>query len=195
MTKEPNEEMSEELEEAQIEEPQSEEITISEAQVERALEKFRLEQNFWAGVVGGGIGACIGAALWALVTIMTGYQVGWMAVGVGFLTGIGVRLLGKGVDAYFGHAGAVLALLGCGLGNLLAICGMVSEQEEIPFFDLLSQLDFEIIKELMVATFSPMDILFYAIGIYEGFKFSIRQLTPEDLAQVIAQDTEVGQEG
>ena len=33
----------------------------------------------------------------------------------------------------------------------------------------------------MVATFSPMDLLFYGIAVYEGYKFSFRQVGPEDL--------------
>jgi hypothetical protein len=37
----------------------------------------------------------------------------------------------------------------------------------------------------MAATFSPMDLLFYGIAIYEGYKFSFRQLTDEDMARVL----------
>ena len=149
---------------------------------QHALELLKSEQNLTSGILGGAIGAVLGASVWAGVTGVTGYQIGWMAVGVGFLAGFGVRLLGKGIDRAFGVAGALLSLAGCGLGNLLAVCGLLSNQEGIPFFDLLSRLDLEMVAELMVATFSPMDLVFYGIAMYEGYKFSFRPLSPEDLA-------------
>ncbi len=148
---------------------------------QHALELLRSEQNLTSGILGGAIAAVVGASLWAGVTFVTGYQIGWMAVGVGFLAGFGVRLLGKGIDQVFGIAGSLLSLAGCGLGNLLAVCGLVSNQQGLPFFDVLSRLDLEIAEGLMMATFSPMDLLFYGIAMYEGYKFSFRSLTPEDL--------------
>jgi hypothetical protein len=36
--------------------------------------------------------------------------------------------------------------------------------------------------DLMKATFSPIDLLFYGIAVYEGYRFSFRQVTPEELA-------------
>ena len=123
----------------------------------------------------------MGAALWAVVTITTGYQIGYIAVAVGFLVGFAMRQFGKGTDQVFGVVGAVLALLGCGLGNLFSACAVLSQQEGIPFFDVLSVLDLEIISELMAATFSPVDLLFYGIAIYEGYKLSFHQLTAQDL--------------
>lgn len=42
-------------------------------------------------LIGGLIGAAIGAAIWVAVGHFTGYEVGWIAWGVGFLAGLGVR--------------------------------------------------------------------------------------------------------
>ena len=36
----------------------------------------------------------------------------------------------------------------------------------------------------MKVMFSPIDLLFYAVGVYEGYKFSFRQLTEEEIASV-----------
>lgn len=38
--------------------------------------------------------------------------------------------------------------------------------------------------EIMKVMFSPIDLLFYAVGVYEGYKFSFRQLTEEEIASV-----------
>jgi hypothetical protein len=37
------------------------------------------------------------------------------------------------------------------------------------------------VPEVMMDAFSPMDLLFYGIAIYEGYKFSFRQITEEEL--------------
>ena len=155
--------------------------SIDPAQLQHALENLSSEQNLFLGVLAGAVAALGGAALWAVVTITTGYQIGYLAVAVGFLVGFAMRQFGKGTDQVFGVVGAVLALLGCGLGNLFSACAVLSQQEGIPFFDVLSVLDLAIISELMAATFSPVDLLFYGIAIYEGYKLSFRQLTAQDL--------------
>jgi hypothetical protein len=49
------------------------------------------------------------------------------------------------------------------------------------FFEVLGRLDPAVSFELMKATFSPMDLLFYGIAVYEGFKLSPRQITEEEL--------------
>jgi hypothetical protein len=81
-----------------------------------------------------------------------------------------------------GFVGATLALTGCLAGNLFSVCAVISKQEAIPFFDLISRLNPLIIIDLMKATFSPIDLLFYGIAVYEGYRFSFRQITQDELA-------------
>jgi uncharacterized membrane protein YsdA (DUF1294 family) len=141
------------------------------------------QQNLPLGLVGGLIAAIVGAVIWGAITVLTKFQIGWMAVGVGFLVGYTVRILGKGVSSSFGVVGAVCALLGCVLGNLLSTCGFVSIQNSIPFFQVV-HIVLErpgAISDLMIASFSPMDILFYGIAVYEGYRFAFRQITQEEL--------------
>jgi hypothetical protein len=137
------------------------------------------------GAIAGLAAAMIGAAVWAGVTIVTEYQIGWMAVAVGFMVGYAVRVGGKGIDSTFGYLGATLALLGCAAGNLFATVGFVANQESASFLDVASRLDLTIIQEIMVATFTPMDLLFYGIAVYEGYKLSFRQLSQEEMAALL----------
>jgi hypothetical protein len=132
------------------------------------------------------VAALVGAAAWAGVTVATGYQIGYMAIGVGFLVGYAIRLAGKGVTSVFGVVGAVLALLGCALGNLLAVTALLAQNDGIPFLQALPQLNPQLIQELMVAFFSPMDLLFYGIATYEGYQLSFRQLSPEELEGMLS---------
>jgi hypothetical protein len=169
--------MDQHQESAQAEEA----MDIDPQMAELAFEKFRSEQNLLGGVVAGAVAALVGAAIWAAVTVVTEFQIGWMAVGVGFLVGFAVRIAGKGIDRSFAVAGALLALLGCVLGNLFAICQVIATNEQMGFFDVLVRLDATVAFELMKATFHPMDVLFYGIAVYEGFKLSPRQITEEEL--------------
>lgn len=141
--------------------------------------QLEAEQNLLMGLVGGLLAAIIGAAVWAGVTVATKFQIGWMAVGVGFLVGHSVRALGKGISKPFGFIGAACALLGCLLGNLLSTCGFISIEESMPFFQVVVKVFSQpaVVMELLAFTFSPMDLLFYGIAIYEGYKFSFRQIT------------------
>jgi len=130
-------------------------------------------ENLPMGFMAGLVAAAIGAGLWALVTIVTGFQIGWMAVGVGFLVGWAVRVAGKGTHRAFGIMGALLALGGCAVGNLLTIVVIAARHFEIPLVAVFSRLTPDVVVQLMEATFSPMDLLFYGIAIYEGYRFSI----------------------
>jgi hypothetical protein len=96
-----------------------------------------------------------------------------MAVGIGFLVGLSVRKFGKGSSATFGITGAVLALLGCVLGNLFAAYDFVAESEHMTMLAVMSALSPGATLQLMIDSFSGMDLLFYAIAVYEGFKLSM----------------------
>jgi len=130
-------------------------------------------ENLPMGFMAGLIAAAVGAGLWALVTILTGYQIGWMAVGVGFLVGWAVRAGGKGTRAVFGLLGAMLALGGCAAGNLLAIVVLAARHYQVPLLDVFTRLTPDVVYLLMGATFKPIHVLFYGIAVYEGYRFSI----------------------
>lgn len=123
-------------------------------------------------LLAGLLAAAAGAGAWALVTVLTRMQIGWMAVGIGFLVGLAVRRFGKGSAPSFQVLGAVLSLLGCVAGNLLAVCIFAARNENLPLTAILAGLTPSTAVRLIVETFSPMDLLFYALSIYEGYKFA-----------------------
>lgn len=158
------------------------EVALDQAQ--ELMAGLRAEQNLVLGIVGGSLAAVVGAILWATVTVATGFQIGWMAVGVGFMVGRTVGVLGKGVSRPFGYAGAVLSLCGCLIGNLLSICVIVAQQQELALSFVLTHLNPAALPELMAVTFHPMDLLFYGLAVYQGYRFAFRRVTTADLARV-----------
>ena len=167
------------------EEEQAAEFALTEGEAQRAMEFFREEQNLAMAVIYGLVAAVAGAAVWAGVTIATEYQIGWMAVGIGFLVGIAVRAGGKGIDPIYGIVGAVLSLVGCALGNLFTIAWFVSQQYGVPVSEVLAGLDLDLVIELMSSTFQFMDLLFYGLAVYFGYRYAFRQLTADDFNRAL----------
>jgi hypothetical protein len=127
------------------------------------------------GVAGGIVGMALGAGLWAAITVIIDYQIGYMAIGLGLLVGLGVRFTSGGAGIIHGLIGGSLALVGCLLGNLLSVLIVISRELDVPFFTLLFNLDWEIVVEFLKVTFSPIDVLFYLLAIYAGFRFASRR--------------------
>lgn len=130
-------------------------------------------ENLLLGTIAGAIGMAVGTAIWVGVTVATNYQIGYMAVGVGFLVGITMRFAGHGRSQAFAAIGAGLSLLGCALGNLFTGCVLVAREFEMPFGNVVANLDLETVQSIMSTMFSPMDILFYALGAWAGWKYSV----------------------
>lgn len=154
--------------------------------LQAVVTRLRSEQNLLFAVLAGIVGAILSAGAWAAVTVASGYQIGFMAIAVGAVVGVLVRVAGKGLDKQYGVIGAVLALIGCGLGNLLAVTGIMAQEFGLPFQEMLLSLDFGLAVEMMKATFSGMDVLFYGLAVYTGYRLSFRKLGQDDLAEAIA---------
>lgn len=157
---------------------------IDPVRLQRLIQEIRDNQSLMSGTLAGVAAAVVGAALWAVITALTSFQIGWMAVGVGFLVGMAVRKFGRGIDKPFGIAGAAISLLGCMAGNLLAFCIIISQQQQVPFSEMLSRLNPEVAAGLMKATFNPMDLLFYGLAVYAGYRFSFRRISTEELLKL-----------
>lgn len=130
-------------------------------------------QSLPLALVAGLAAAAAGAAIWATITLVTSYQIGWMAVGVGFLVGWAVRLAGRGTTTAFGVLGAALALGGCLAGNLLTGCVLTARELQVGILGIVAGLTPAFTIDVMSAMFNPIDLLFYGLAIYQGYRFSI----------------------
>ena len=130
--------------------------------------------NLPAALGAGLVAALAGAIVWAVITVATQMQIGFMAVGVGFLVAWAVRRFGQGAHPVYGVLGAALALLGCVAGNLLSACSFLATSQGKGLMEILGLVAAHpaVAGRLLEATFSGMDLLFYAIAVYEGFKLS-----------------------
>ena len=90
---------------------QAPQIEFDEAGFRMYVEKLRDEQNLALAILVGGAAALLGALLWAALTVITDYQLGIAALGIGLLVGIAVRYAGKGIDRIYGIVGGILSFL------------------------------------------------------------------------------------
>jgi len=136
--------------------------------------KILAEQNFSRAIPAGIGAAVLGAVAWAVVTVLTEMQLGLMAIAVGYLVGRAIRAVGHGVEPRFGYLGAACALMGCVVGDVLSDIGFYAKIRHIGFGQALGDLDMALLTKLVSTFAQPMDLLFYAIAIYEGYKFSFK---------------------
>ena len=84
--------------------------------------------RFILAIVGGVVGGVIGATIWAIVSMKTGYEIGWIAWGIGVLAGLGVAVGARDDrDSLHGVLAAVIALCAIGLGKWASIHFVMSD--------------------------------------------------------------------
>ena len=89
-------------------------------------------------IIGAAVGGTIGAVIWGLIAYLTGYEIGYAAIGVGALCGVGACFGGEpettGGGAIAGVLAAIVAVASIGGGKYLALEMMyrkhMSEYEE-----------------------------------------------------------------
>lgn len=140
-----------------------------------AIEQMDDQPNLLMGLIGGGVAMLVSAIVWGAITYFTEYQIGWMAIGVGFLVGIAVKFFGRGKSVIFGISSAVLALVGCILGNLIFYSGVIAREESASFLQVffLLLLSPAAAIEVFAIAFGFMDVLFYGLAAYAGFSTAL----------------------
>lgn len=145
------------------------------------VEEFRMDQRLLPGIIFGAIVGAIGAILWGIITVTTNFQIGYMAIAIGAGVGFAIRKVGKGIDPIFGVWGAGISFLSVVLGNFLSIIGFVANLEGLGYLETLIRFDYSFFPAVMKESFNFMDLVFYGIAIYEGYKFSFRIITKENI--------------
>jgi hypothetical protein len=149
------------------------------------MQGLRDRQNLMMALLGGIAAASVGAVLWAAVTYLSGYKLGIMAIFLGFLVGKVILKTGGGVDIQFRIMGAILALLSCLAGDTLATCITLAKYQGTSILAVFSQIRSAGLALFFKTFFDGGDVVFYAIAVYEGFRFSARKLSPADYTKIM----------
>ena len=143
-----------------------------ESQQFRYENPTEVSENLITGGLAGLAAALVGAGTWAAVTYFTNYQIGFMAIGVGYLVGVTMRKYGHGCSNGFGVLAAVLAVLGCVAGNLLSACAFAADGLHVPMMAILGKMTPSIALSVLQEGFSPIDALFYFLAVSAAYRNS-----------------------
>lgn len=155
-------------------------IEIKQKAEPEIYNKIVNDQDFTKALIGGLSASVISAILWALISL-SGFQFGFMAIGVGALVGFVIKFYGKGIDIKYAISGSIISLFGCLLGNFLTVIEFASKELNTSFFQVFSQVPLSSIPQIMFKTMHPVDFVFYGIAIYEGYRFSTIKFTERSL--------------
>ena len=133
------------------------------------------EPNFPLAVAAGLGAAIVGAILWAVVGYVTNMELGLVAIAVGALVGVAVQRAGHGTDQRSALLGAVCAALGWALGTVLCDLAFLAKETGQPLLDVVTRVGLSDSIALAISASDAMDLLFLAIAVWEGYKFSIKR--------------------
>lgn len=156
------------------------EVRAKNAAQKQRLAELKAKQTLPGGIAGGVLGMIVGVVIWTVVTAVTRYHIGWIATIVGVCTGLGVRYLGKGLThrSDFRIAAALLAGVGCFVGDALSAVAVTAWARGIPFLDLL--LDPGVLATLPGAVFAIESLIFYSIAMVAAYRIACSPI-PGDL--------------
>lgn len=129
--------------------------------------------DFKRATLFGVVAGLLGAIIWASVVLLSQFKVGFIALLVGYMVGLAVKIGARHHDDRLGYLGAGLALFGCFMGDFFTSVGWAAKYYHVSYFQVLGNMDFELLYGLISAGLTPMDVVFFAIAIYEGYKFSV----------------------
>lgn len=128
--------------------------------------------RFMVALIGGLVVSVLAALAWALIGVLFDFQLALIAVAAGFIVGLTVRMLGRASALRFGVMGALLSLFSIALGNLFTFTAVGASEVGVPVLDMLGFLvtNPDVLIELFTAVFEPIDLLFYGLAVYVGFR-------------------------
>jgi hypothetical protein len=130
------------------------------------------EESLKGAIIGGLIGALIGTVVWTLIGAISGHTFGIIALGVGGLTGFGVRIGGNGSNPIYPIIAAGFAVGGCLIGNVMIIAIYISQRTGVSFLKLVlnPKLPFVVLKHSSFQTF-----IFFALAVYMAWRFATQE--------------------
>jgi xanthosine utilization system XapX-like protein len=124
--------------------------------------------------IGVGIAAAvIGAVLWAVLVDVTNYKIGYAAVGLGLLVGLAMAKT-AGAWRPLPAVAALIALLGCLLGDLFVDAAALASVEERSTISEVADMltDPSWAREVFSAGFEGLDVAFWAFAALAAFQLT-----------------------
>jgi len=135
--------------------------------------------DIFKGLVGGLVGAFVSGIIWALIVIWTGYEIGYLATGVGFIAGVGVVMSSKGKRGpLMQFTSAICALLGLLLAKYVIFGHFFIDQANQELSTQLSYFSPFVLSQFpsfLPKMFSPFDALWILLALIAALKMTEQQ--------------------
>ena len=151
-----------------------------QAEQYRIAETLIGEQNFVNGLAAAVVATIAGALGWGVISVATGYMIGWVAIGIGVLVGYGMQVFGRGLTAKYSAVAAILAVIGCLAGNFAAQVMFVMKISGVSAGDVVAGLTIRDIIAFYTETLEVMDLVFWVLALGAAWSFAPRKLTPDE---------------
>jgi hypothetical protein len=129
--------------------------------------------NFLFATAAGLLTALACAIAWAGISAELGFRIGWMCVGVGFAVAFVIRFSADHHDEALAYLSACMSLLGCVIGNFLSTCALIAMHDATSINRVVVEL-LPRFSDVLARSFRPMDLAFYALAAYFGYKYARR---------------------
>ncbi len=138
------------------------------------MERVSSRGNLVLALIAGFAAAFIGALLWIAITLSTGWNASLVALGVGLMVGLAIRMSGRGSHFIYGVLGAGFTLLGC-LAGQMGVALQLATNAKLDLYAVLTRVDLVAMASAIVSHASPMMMVVCGIGAFEAYQLSIRK--------------------
>ncbi|MEU8524143.1 MULTISPECIES: hypothetical protein [Streptomyces] len=121
-----------------------------------------VRDNVALGVLAALVAALVGGIVYGVVAGSIEREIGWAAIGVGFLAGFAASKVG-GPNRILAVAAAVFSLGAVYLGQLVGIAVIGSEELNVPFAEMFFQ-HFDLLTQAWNESKDPMTFLFFVLA-------------------------------
>lgn len=123
----------------------------------------------------------VSGVLWATITQLTGYSIGYAAIGVGFMVSLGFTIAGKGTNSMTGIISGVIAVFSILFGETLTLLLDLASYWEVSLLEtIVSVYYFEVFKYIF-ESIDAIDLLFYFLAISAAYKNSFMKSDDVDI--------------
>jgi hypothetical protein len=146
----------------------------------------RSRQSLTLGALGAVGGSILGILVWGVVSASYDRELSMMALIVGLFVGIGMRILGRGIDLRFSLAAAVWAALASVVGNVIGYSAALAGVDDQSFLDALrTTLRPELLEPWLRARLTSNLGIYCVVSAFLAYRLSFRRWRVRELARLV----------
>ncbi len=129
-------------------------------------DKLISEQNFAAAVIVGAVATLLAAATYGITVATWAFSYGFAAAGVGFVIGLSMGFLGRGISTKFAVVATLYTITGCAIGNLFRVIIELAQATATSPIDVLRNNSLSVLVERSISNVSFVDLVFWFVAVF-----------------------------